>query len=161
MMNEELKLSSPWMIFYKEIDALFKGDPDVRVEYDEDANTIKLYVENAEKADALAQLLPAEKAFGNITVRIMVIPANVDSPSKLQLFQKAFEGNPAFVSTQTAKDGLYDLGYVVFQCKVVQFFSDDLGDLNGLKSTLYQDIAKDIFENAPGVFFCTEPAKSE
>ena len=31
MMNEKLKLSSPWMIFYKEIDALFKEDPDVKV----------------------------------------------------------------------------------------------------------------------------------
>ena len=147
------------MIFYKEIDALFKEDPDVKVEYDKDANTIKLYVEDAEKADALAQLLPPEKTFGNITVRIMVIPANVSSPSKLQLFQKAFEGNPAFVSAQTAKDGLYELAYIVFQCKVVQFFSDDLGDLNGLKSTLYQDIAKDVFENVPGIFYCTEPAE--
>jgi hypothetical protein len=43
----------------------------------------------------------------------------------------------------------------VFEKKVVQFFNDQLDDINGNKSTLYQDIAKDVFEKHEGVYFCT------
>jgi len=46
--------------------------------------------------------------------------------------------------------------YVVFRNEVVQFFNDEMGDPNGLKSTLYQDIAKDVFADKDGIFFCTE-----
>ncbi len=58
-------------------------------------------------------------------------------------------------------DGIFsnDISYILFEPKVVQFFNDDLGDLNGLRSTLYQDIAANVFEDAhEGVFFCTAPA---
>ena len=161
-MKETVNISSPWILYYREIEALFKEDPAVRVEYDGTTQTVKLYVEGTEKADALAQLLPAERTFGNVTVKVAVYPSNVGNPSKLQLFQKAFKGNPAFAFIQEGGSdafNVFDLNYVVFTCKVVQFFSDDLGDLNGLRSTLYQDIAKDIFEDVPGIFFCTEPAE--
>ena len=158
-MNEKVNLSSPWILFFREIEALFKEDPAVKVDYDEDAKTIKLYVEGAEKADSLAQLLPAERTFGNVTVKVAVIPANLGEPSKLQLFQKAFEGNPALAFIQGGSRGVFDFNYVVFKSKVVQFKSDDIGDVNGMTSTLYQDIAKDVFEDAPGIYFCTEIAE--
>ena len=46
--------------------------------------------------------------------------------------------------------------YAVFQSKVVQFFNDDMSDINGNCTTLYQEIAKDVFSGrAEGVFFCT------
>ena len=35
--------------------------------------------------------------------------------------------------------------YVVFEKEVVQYWNDNLGDINGLRSTLYQDLAKEIF----------------
>ena len=157
MIMENAKLAPPWIVFYEEIKALFREDPAVKVDYDEDTKAIRLYVEGAEKADALAQLLPTEKVFGNITVKVSVIPANLKSPSRLQLFQKAFEGNPAFAYIHESS-GVFDFNYVVFKAKVVQYESDNTGDLNGLTSTLYQDIAKDLFD-VPGVFFCTEPVK--
>lgn len=154
---ENLKLSSPWILFYREIEALFKEDPAIKVEYNEDTQTIKLFVEGEEKADALTQLLPAERTFGNITVKVTVIPANLGNASTLQLFQKAFEGNAAFAFTY-ASDGIFSANYVVFKGKVVQYPSDDIGSLNGLTSALYQDIAKDIFgQDTPGLYFCTEP----
>lgn len=158
MTMKNVKLSPPWIVFYEEIEALFREDPAVKVDYDGDTNEIKLYVEGAEKADALTQLLPAEKTFGNITVKVTVIPANMEGPSRLQLFQKAFEGNPAFVYIHESS-GIFDFDYVVFKAKVVQYESDNTGDLNGLTSTLYQDIAKDVFEDVSGVFFCTEPVE--
>lgn len=64
-----LKISSPWVNYYHEIDALFGLDPEIRVDINEGENTVTLYVDNAEKAEAIAQLLPAERAFGNVTVK--------------------------------------------------------------------------------------------
>lgn len=157
-MEENVKLSSPWVLFYREIEALFKEDPAVKVEYDDETRTIKLFVEGAEKADALSQLLPTEKTFGNITVKVSVVPANLGTPSKLQLFQKAFESNPALAYIHES-EGIFDFNYVVFKAKVVQYKSDNAGDVNKLTSTLYQDIAKDVFEDMPGIFFCTEIAE--
>ena len=155
-MKKKLKLSSPWMTYYHELEALFKEDPAIKLEYNEDDNIIKLYVEGDEKADALTQILPSEKVFGSVVVKIMVIPANKLTNSKILLFQKAFEGNPVVTAIETYTLFNNPVTYVVFKNKVVQFFNDNLGDINGNKSTLYQDIANEIFEDHTGIFFCTE-----
>lgn len=151
-----MKLSSPWVEFYREIEALFEQDDEVKVVYDEEKNEVKLYVENARKADALTQLLPAEKTFGNVTLKIIVIPANDLEISKADLIAEAFDGNPAlsYVQHVDAVIGAFD--YAVFQNRVVQFFDDNLSDINGNKSTLYENIAKDVFGTDVNVFFCTE-----
>ncbi len=148
-------LSAPWVKFYRELDALFTDDPEVHVVFDEDQFLVKLYVENVDKAEALMQLLPAEKTFGNVTLKITVVPANNTDVTKLELFQKAFNGNPA-LSYVRAVQGMFDINYVVFQNKVVQFFNDDMSDVHGLCSTLYQEIAKDVFGDSLGVYFCTD-----
>ena len=51
---------------------------------------------------------------------------------------------------------LNDFNFVVFVPEVVQFYNDDLGDINGLCSTLYQDLAKDLFGEEAGIYFCTD-----
>ena len=38
--------------------------------------------------------------------------------------------------------------YVVFKNCVVQFFNDNLNDCHGIVSTLYQDIASEVFGDA-------------
>lgn len=153
----ELKLSTPWVTFYFEIEALFKNDPDVIVELDEEDLAIKLYVDGVEKAEALAKLLPDSRNFGNITVPIAVIPANKEQ-TKLDLFVKAFEGNPALsYVVKGSPDKPFSFDYVVFRNEVVQFFNDDLSDVNGNESTLFEDIARDVFEDAE-VYFCTDIA---
>lgn len=148
---------SPWVRFYKEIEAMFANDPEVKVIYDEEANEVKLYVDNTTKANALAQLLPYEKTFGTVKLKITVLPANELGDSKISLFEDAFQGNPAFSYIKTVS-GIFSspLSYVVFKNKVVQYYNDDLGDVNGLCSTLYQDIAKNIFGEQDGIFFCTD-----
>lgn len=154
-----VNLSSPWVIYYKELDALFKGDPDIKVVFDELKNTIKLYVQGESKAEALNQLLPTEKEFGNVTIRIEVLPANKFLKSSISLYEDAFKGNPALSFVKNITNGVYSFDYVVFKPEVVQFFNDDLSDINGNCSTLYQDIAKDIFGETDGVFFCTDEVK--
>ena len=112
-------------------------------------------MDSAVKAEALSQLLPQERTFGNVTIYINVIPAN-DNASKIELFKAAFYGNPVFEFEKTVPDVFSNpVSYMVFKNKVVQYYNDDMSDLHGLRSTLYEDIAKDVFENHDGVFFCT------
>ena len=49
-MSKKVKLSAPWVTFYRELEALFGEDPDVTVKYDEKKNVVELYVENEKKA---------------------------------------------------------------------------------------------------------------
>lgn len=157
-----IKLSAPWVLFYHEVQAFFAGDPEVKVVFNEDEYELKLYVDNPMKADALEKLLPTEKVWGNITLKIMVVPANGTSSSKGNLIKYALEGNPALSYIQVIK-GIFsnDITYVVFINQVVQYFTDDLFDVNGLRSTLYQEIAKDIFGEVSGVYYCTDLPNEE
>ena len=93
----------------------------------------------------------------NIVVKILVLPANAENEDKLTLFQKAFEGNPAFSYGDSGNNSITSsFNYVVFAPEVVQFFYDNLGDINGNYSTLYQEIAKDVFGEDEGLHFCTD-----
>ena len=152
-----LSLSAPWVTYYREVEALFEDDPEVNVVYNEDDNELKLYVNNSTKAEALTQLLPVEKQFGNVTLKITVIPANNTKSTKISLFQDAFKDNPALAYIKTI-DGIFSnpISYVVFEGKVVQYFNDSMADINGVCSTLYQDIAKNVFGEQDGIFFCTD-----
>lgn len=161
MSEKKLNLSPPWVEFYHEMEAMFKHDPGVEVTYDEDENIVTLFVEGAAKAEALTELLPAEKTFGNITVLINVVPANSER-SKISLFQDAFQGNPAFAYAITLDDVFTNpISYVIFKKEVVQYYNDDLSDPHGFESTLYETIANDIFEDHDGVCFSTDLGVSE
>ena len=150
-----VKLVAPWVNYYREIEALFALDHDVNVAYDEENYTINVYVETDKKAEALTRLLPAEKQFGDVTIKTFVIPANDNDDSPISLFKAAFADNPAVDYIRTVQTPFGTFNYVIFIPEVVQYRNDDISDIHGLKSTLYQDIAKDVF-TIPGVFFCTE-----
>ena len=157
-----VKLTAPWITYYRELNELFKEDPEVRVIYDDEENEVRLYVDNQEKAEALKELLPVEMDFGNVTLVITVIPSNSFRKSAKQAsIIKAFENNP-IVNGIKIVSGIMtnDLVYIIFRKEVVQYFNDDLGDINGLCSTLYQDIAKRVFKEIDGVCFCTDKSKS-
>ena len=153
-----MKLSAPWETYYREIKALFGSDPAIKIKYDDETKVIKMYVEGQDKADALAELLPSVKMFGNVPVHLDVVPSNFVKANKADTFCKAFDGNPVFAYAKTTEGshGEFAASYIVFKKKVVQFSNDDLSDVNGNCNTLYQTIAKDIFGEDSGVFFCTE-----
>lgn len=100
MENKEVKLAPSWITYYRQVEALFGADPDIKVAFDEDELHIKLYVENEIKATALDEILPVQKDFGNVSVFIEVIPANTE-PKKVDIIRRAFEGNPAFSCATT------------------------------------------------------------
>ena len=153
-----IRKSAPWVDYYYELEVMFKEDPEVRVVYDEEAYEVKLFVDSMTKANALAELLPMEKKFGNVTMQVVIIPANKKlDGERNSIWQAAFNGNP-IVSKMETVDGVLSnpITYIVFRNEVVQYFNDDLGDIYGQCSTLYQEIAKNIFEEHDGVFFCTD-----
>ena len=153
---DKMKMSPPWIQYCNMIDAMFGLDPDIKVMINDDGRNVKLFVDNPKKADAISQLLPHEKVIGNETVRIEVIPGDEQIKRDL-LFETAFAGNPAFSYAKTVDEVFTNpITYVVFAKKVVQYWNDNLGDVNGNISTLYQNIARDLFENCDGVCFCTD-----
>jgi len=154
-MAEKVGIASPWMTFAREVHALFRYDPEVEVDFDNDAPELTLYVANASKADALGRLVPTEKQFGNVTMRITVVPANEDE-SEVELFRRAFAGNDAVADIQTVQDMFgTEVSYVEFLPRVVQFPNDNVGDLNGYSHTLYETIAKELFSPSAGTRLCT------
>ena len=159
----KITLAAPWTIYYRQIQALFKEDEGIKVLFNEDTGAINIYVEDTVKANALATLLPITKTFGNVTININVIPGNVTTTSSTNdqtvsaRIKQVFEGNKA-VSYIKNISGVFtnDLVYIVFVKEVVQFFNDNLNDIHGLCSTLYQNLAEEVFEDHPGVCFCTD-----
>lgn len=151
----KLNMSSPWDVCYKEIQALFAEDPEVHVLYDEGENEVKLYVDDGQKADALTKLLPDHKEFGNVQMKITVIPANSFAGGDTS-WEDAFSGNAAVEDViRVDLPMVDDFTYILFAPKVVQYYTDNLFDYYGFTSTLYQDIAKNLFEGVSGVSFCT------
>lgn len=154
-----VKLSAPWDEFYNEVNELFKYDEEVRVVFFEEQKKIKLFVDNPAKAEALQKLLPQKKEWGKVALLIEVIPSNKEKKTELtrNIWSVAFTGNTA-VSFIYTIDGIFNnpLTYVVFVNEVVQYFNDNLGDINGNRSTLYEDIARDVFGHVDGTFFCTD-----
>lgn len=166
----KLNLIAPWNEYYEELNAFFKDDPDVTVLYDEEEKNIKVLVQETIKAEALTHLLKDEVEFGGIKLTVTVVPANevTKGVKKLvtnignnenygEMFERALVNNGAFAFTYTIDNVMgFNAVYVVFKKKVIQYYNDNLGDLNGMKSTLAEYIARDIFTTHNGVFFCTD-----
>lgn len=154
-LNNEMKQVSPWINLYREYEALFHQDPDIKVTWEDETKTIKLYVDNNVKAEALAKLLPMSRVYGTVTVNIAVINSN-GVGGKENLLRDAFSGNMAFEEIITGDNPMTsDTLFVVFKPDVIQYKNDNLFSFNGLRTTVYEDIARDIFE-IPGVYFNTD-----
>ena len=158
-----LTKSSPWVTYYKEVDALFKKDKEVLVVFDEENIELKIYVNNQEKASAIQYLIPNEKNFGNVILKIKVIPSNgkqlrdVRTTNIVDIASDVFRGNNAVFAVTDVR-AVFDLVYVIFRKEVVQYFDDNIGDINGNYSTLYEVIARDVF-NDVGIKYCTDCGK--
>ena len=170
MTDVRLKLSPPWITYCNKLTALFDGDPQIAFNVDFDTSdsvvSVTIATNNGEKAAALVRVLPEEKKFGNITMKIIIDgkPSNRAFLSTKELFDTLFENNPAYAySVCPAAEGYWfiDMTYVVFKNCVVQFFNDNLNDPHGIISTLYQELAAEIFEGLEGlvgggIAYCTD-----
>lgn len=157
-MAKDLKLSPPWNTFVSELKALFGEDPGIKIQFDEDNYEVKLFVADPEKADALTQLIPAQRIYGNVALTVTVVPANYMEESNADLIEAAFKGNPVLKQVLCLKTPFGEYDYAVFRKDVVQFYNDNLCDPHGNESTLFEDIARDVFGSGD-VFFCTDSEK--
>lgn len=152
-----LNLTTPWVEYYRKIDAIFKNDSEVNVLYNNDTREICIFVNNGAKANAIDTLLPDTINFGNVELTVNVIPSNgkkLEIPRNL--YSVAFTGNSAVERIETV-EGIFSnpITYIIFKKEVVQYYNDDLGDYFGVRSTLYETIAQEIFNSQEGVYFCT------
>lgn len=165
MTDVRLKILPPWSVYIKMIEALFDGDPQIacNTDYSGSSPSIVLACNNGDKVTALQQILPEEITFGNVSLEITVdgVPSNRAFASKKELFEVAFDKNPAFAYAVCPVEQGYtwfDMVYVVFKNCVVQFFADNINDCHGVISLLYQDIAEEILtgDAVQGVYFNTD-----
>ena len=168
--DARLKFAPPWVTFANKVKAMFRDDPDTTVVYENAVPKVIVIVNDVQKAAAIAALLLTEKKIGNVTLYVEVTTRDgsplgeVSVPAgKAELFETAFKNNPAFSFTRCVDYAFITnkITYVVFANRVVQFFNDNLNDNFGNISTLYQEIAKDIFDPdiTNGVFYSTDIAK--
>ena len=161
------KISPPWVIYIHKLQALFDGDPHIafNVDYNKPSVVINVTNTDGEKAAALATLLPSEQKFGNVILSITIECENMPNKafvSAKEIFETAFKGNPcfAYVVVPESEYWYVPFTYVVFKNCVVQFFADNLNDPHGIVSTLYQNIADEVFEDfdlfGDGYSFCTD-----
>lgn len=157
--NGKLDLASPWVIYWKQLCELFKGDDDIRISFNNEERRITLRVDNTDKYNALNQLLPSEKEFGNVKLQIAVVPANLSQKSRVDLIKDLFKNNHDISRMVTIDDVLGNpVTYVAFKPDIVQYKADNLHDINGNVTTLRETVAKDIIGEEEGVCFCTDDA---
>ena len=165
MNDVRLKILPPWTIVIRKLEALFDGDPQIafNTNFSGEGPSVVLSCNNGDKVAALQRILPSEVGFGNVQLAVVVdgIPSNRAFTSKVELFDTAFKGNPAYAySICPAEEGYQWIGttYVVFKNCVVQFAADNLNDCHGIISNLYQNIADELLtgEATEGIFYNTD-----
>ena len=159
----QTKLSPPWIIYVEELKALFGHDPEIIIQYNSTDNEVKLLVNDSAKAAALEYLLNPVVEFGKVELTVTVVPANGESQEINpvigldEIFDLAFKNNPVYAFSKRITNPLsYNMTYIVFKNKVVQFFGDNLRDIYGNISTLYEDLAAEVFNEDLAVAYCTD-----
>lgn len=164
MTDTRLNILPPWSIYIHQLEALFDPDPQIafNVNWGEN-NSVVIATNNPDKAAALVKLLPEEKTWGNVSIKISVdckTMSNKAFTSAKELFETAFAGNPVFSRVITVEDAWFvAFTYVIFKREVVSILADNLKDPWGAIHTLYQDIAEEIFEDLKNTYqlaFSTE-----
>ena len=156
------RLTPPWYIYQKQVKALFEHDPQIIVgEIYQQENgkdyAFDIEVRSHEKFLALDRMLIRFRLFGNVALTINLFDEeNADGGAPIDICRALFDGNPIVESIEDIVDlaGTHH-GFVVFAPKVVQYYADDLRDINGNETTLAQEIAREMFKDMDGVNFCT------
>ncbi len=76
MTDIRMKLAPPWVTYVNELTVLFGCDDQINIVYDNDKREVKLYIEDAQKAAAIDYLLPDVVTYGNVSLDVIVCPAN-------------------------------------------------------------------------------------
>ena len=165
-----VRLSPPWYGWANEVKAIFENDQDITVADLEETDGKGGYVltidaTTEEKADALRVMLPIIKNFGNINVDIEItmngtpidyVAERSSIPETIDWINQLFDGSGDVVDAQCYELFGGYVGFVVCPARIIQFYNDDITDVNGNTTMLFADAARDVLEVPAGVNFCTE-----
>lgn len=145
-MAEKTDIQAPWVVWAKEVEALFEYDPDVSVEWDGGTPQVTLRVCGADKAESVSEVMPDEVTFGNVSVPIEVVPDNEGELTPADHLRRAFAGNPALVDVVEAAPyrDMPPLAYALFAPECVQIECDNAASPYGVRTLTYEDIARDV-----------------
>ena len=156
MKERKLKLSPPWSVYYEKIKALFERDNDVQILFNEREPALTLRVYGTEKAWAIERLLGKEIDFGGVTLKINVVPVEIDKNSTRDILRAAFKNNPALSRVEVIDSPIGSFTYAMFDSDPVFLQDDDISSPYGYTTKLYQDIAKDVMDIGSDVFVCSD-----
>lgn len=154
------KLSSPWEQIHHAYLAFFANDQDIKVcdivkTADKGIYDLNIITSNIDKFRSLNRIAKKEYEFGNVTLKVSVSFEEVDEVDPTKDIETLLEDNEWFKEIKTIEIKGLVYNYCVFQKKVMQYFDDILSDESGIRSTLAQDVAVELFD-APGINFCTD-----
>lgn len=159
LMEATTGIASPWAVYAGRVAALFAGDKDVKVAYDNETPKVTLFVEGEDKADAIRSLMPQDRWYGNVTLEIEVVPSN-EEPSEADLFRMAFAGNPVFRGVVEGFGPAGDIAYALFAPEVVQMREDDISEYGGLTTLTAAGLAASVLAQK-GVRISSAPKEAE
>jgi len=148
------KLSPPWYIYHRKVQAMFGRDPEVHVkdlaEVEEGKYSYMILVSNKEKAEAIKAILPQSVKMGNTEIDVAILGPDEDDivpldKSDVEIYEAAFSGNPIFEKTAVRSYGPFATGYCIFKKEVIQFWNDDMSDYYGNYNGLASNIAQELF----------------
>jgi hypothetical protein len=150
----EAGISAPWIQHCSKVDQFFIDDDDVTLDYDDESKTIKLRVKGTDKANSLAKIVRSEVSFGNVTLRVVVVPDNDSEPTLENLLQWAFAGNGIFSGTAVEEEHGGTVTYAVFEPETIQIWNDNIGSCYGVETYTVEQVAKDVLD--VDAFICSD-----
>jgi len=149
-MNPYVVMQSPWVNWSSSVRELFKHDPDiVNMTWSDDTLELHIYVKDAVKRLAIQELLPSEKHFDKVVVKVFVELANRRGGEEYipEVIEAAFKGNPLYCWKHTWDDEEATncpFTWVEFAKEILQYPSDDLSALYGDRTVLPATLAEEI-----------------
>lgn len=156
--TENLNLPYTVWRYFNKLSVMFGKDPDVEIEIervDDITFKVMIYVNDSNrpgKADAFTKMLPSRVDFGIHRLYIDIIPNN-DSRADHEVLIDMFYGNPIIDSFVTDHSGRH---YIIFKKDILQYYANDISDVNSLQSVLAEDLARELItDDITNVYFCT------
>ena len=154
-----LNLSPPWYTHQKMLEKMFELDESVSVgpivTDDNDMPSLVVFVADHHKAAALSRMLKSPD-YGNVHLTVTVQDTAEEHETDAELVKTALSYNRIVKDIVTQCDQTNTPHtYVVFQPDVCQFMNDDTSDYMGNYNALFEDVARELFNDNIQVQYCT------
>ncbi|TVY09527.1 hypothetical protein [Paenibacillus cremeus] len=159
--NVRIQLSPPQNIYFSKVLNSVGNDPLVQVEPLQQVNNeylMTIRVSGDQKASAIATLMVLNKKIGNIQIRVQVrnqrgqlinpIRRTLTAAEIAALFRTAFRTNRLFNNVVVRSTRPVRGVFPVFRARVVQFFADNLADLNRNLNFVAFAVFRDVLRNS-------------